>query len=405
MVLLWLLALPSAALADATVVVLGLRSVEGDDDVANAMTDQLRGAAREVPGFQVSSAAVSMAQMSLAHGCEEIDAACLNEIARGLSADVVVYGTVRRNSARSDFDYAINLSLFDARLGQIAKAVDDVIPRVASSPEMMSEIARKLMQRLSSTAVGGSITLQANVPDAEVNINDQSVGRTRDGALRMDGLQPGQYRVEIRRENYTPYMSTVTVVEGGDTAITAMLVPLSSPGARMEPDYDEPAVKGHRLGWLGWTLIGVGAVSVAAMAVSMKVITDIDDDPLKVRYADAVALGNQREERLAAMRGETPRIATNVCTQAEAGFSYDLTAEETSDVADLCGTAETFQVLQWVFLGIGIAGVGGGIALVLTAADDPPPDGPTALRLREPVFSLAPDFSTTSGGFRAQLRF
>ena len=270
---------------------------------------------------------------------------------------------------------------------------------------MMNEIARKLLQRLSSTAIGGSITLQANVPDAEVHINDQSVGRTRDGALRMDGLQPGQYRVEIKKENYTPHMSTVTVVEGGDTAITAMLVPLSSPGARPEPDYDEPAARGHRLGWLGWTLIGVGAASVAAMAVSMKIITDIDDDPLKVRYADAVARGNMREEMLAAARGETPRIATDVCKQADAGFTYDLTVQETSDVADLCSTAHTMEVLQWVFLGIGVAGVGGGIALVLTAGDDPPADEPTALRLREPTFVLAPDITATSGGFRAQLRF
>ena len=35
----------SSALADAKVVVLGLRSVEGDDDVANDLTEQLRAAA------------------------------------------------------------------------------------------------------------------------------------------------------------------------------------------------------------------------------------------------------------------------------------------------------------------------------------------------------------------------
>jgi hypothetical protein len=79
-----LLAVPARVFAEASVVVLGIRSVEGDDDVANDLTEQLRGAARGMEGWSVSSTAVSVAQMSLAHGCEELDAACLTEIAQGL---------------------------------------------------------------------------------------------------------------------------------------------------------------------------------------------------------------------------------------------------------------------------------------------------------------------------------
>ena len=62
----------STALADARVLVLGMRSIEGDDELANALTEQLRTAARTVDGWQVSNTAVSMAQMGLAHGCDEI---------------------------------------------------------------------------------------------------------------------------------------------------------------------------------------------------------------------------------------------------------------------------------------------------------------------------------------------
>src|ERR1700742_1933432 len=98
---------------DNSVVVLGLRSLEGDDEFANAMTEALRDAARAVQGWHVLERAVSMAQMTLAHNCEDINAACLSEIARALQADRVVFGTVRRTAGRQKYDYEITASLFN----------------------------------------------------------------------------------------------------------------------------------------------------------------------------------------------------------------------------------------------------------------------------------------------------
>src|SRR5688500_11051901 len=99
-VLLFALLCGAEAAAQSNVVVLGVRSVEGDDDVAHDLTTALREAAEEITEWSVSPTAVSMAQMALAHGCEEVDVACLADIAKGLSADLLVYGTLRRNSAR-----------------------------------------------------------------------------------------------------------------------------------------------------------------------------------------------------------------------------------------------------------------------------------------------------------------
>jgi hypothetical protein len=50
-----LLCVASPAFAETSVVVLGLRSIEGDDEVANELTYQLRSAARGVAGWSVSS--------------------------------------------------------------------------------------------------------------------------------------------------------------------------------------------------------------------------------------------------------------------------------------------------------------------------------------------------------------
>jgi hypothetical protein len=396
-----LLSLASPALAESKVVVLGLRSIEGDDDVANAITEQLRSAAGVVGDWSVSSAAVSMAQMSLAHGCEELDAACLSEIATGLKADIVIYGTLRRTSARANYEFALNVSLFDARAGVIAKIVDDTVPRDEGGPAAAAR-AQKIMARLASTGRGGTIAIQASARDAEVRVNGQQVGRTRDGALRLGGLQPGQYRIEIVKDGYAPHVSTVTVVEGVETSIAAVLSALDGKGAVADVDTyaDQPGGGGHRLKWLGWTLIGVSVASLAAMGLSMKVIDDIDNDAGKRRYSDAVARGN--EDATAANMPEA--VFDDVCVAARRGFPYvryGLTVEDARDVADKCDTAETMQVLQYVFFSVGAAAAIGGIVLVLTA-DNPSSDDRAA---RGRTLTLRPHFSPTSGGVSASLRF
>jgi hypothetical protein len=396
-----LLAVACPVLADSKVAVLGLRSIEGDDDVANAITERLRSAAGTVPEWSVSSAAVSMAQMSLAHGCEEIDAACLSDIASGLRVDIVIYGTLRRNSAREDYEFALNVSMYDANAATIAKSVDDTVPR-GEDGEAAIERAQKIVSRLSSTVQGGTISVQANIMDADVRINGQQVGRTRDGALRLGGLLPGQYRIEIVKDGYAPHVSTVTVAEGLETSIAAVLAPLGAQGIASDVDSysDGPQGGGHRLEWLGWTLIGAGAVSLAAMGLSMKVITDIDDDSGKRQYSDAVARGNEDARAL----GDDDGVFDDVCVAARSGMpypSYGLTAEDARDVADKCDTADTMEVLQYVFLGIGAAAGIGGLVLVLTA-DDSPSDDRGA---RDRALTLRPHFGPTSGGISASLRF
>src|SRR5262245_65986912 len=86
----------SASAEDVSTVVLGLRSAEGDDDLANSMTDALRTMARKVSGWKVVDRAVSMSKVSLAHGCDDIDATCLSDIGKRLPAEPLAFVSVRR---------------------------------------------------------------------------------------------------------------------------------------------------------------------------------------------------------------------------------------------------------------------------------------------------------------------
>jgi hypothetical protein len=391
---------PALALADANVVVLGIRSVEGDDEIANDVTEQLRGAARAVDGWTISNAAVSMAQMSLAHGCDEADAACLAEIAKGLQADRVIYGTVHRTSANDDYDYALNLNLFDASTGAIVRSIDDTIPRGATNFQALAASADRWIARLSSTSTGGTIEIQANVIDAEVQVNGQAVGATRDGGLRLENLQPGKYRIEIRKEGYAPHVSTVTVAEGADTSIAAVLSALTVPSTAITGGEEPEVSHGHHLAWLGWTMIGVSAASLAGFGVSLAVIEGVNNDALYTRYRDAVAAGN---ERVIAMN-KPEDVVKDVCYSANQGFNYGLSKSQTKQVADKCSTADTFEVLQWVFLSTAIVTGGVGTYLVLSA-DHGSHDEHAGARKKSTSFALRPAFGPRSAALNASLRF
>src|SRR5688572_11535939 len=86
--------LPSLAQADSTVVVLGVRSLDGDDALAHNVSVALRTGAQKMQGWNVSQRDVSLAQMSLAHGCDEPDARCMADIAGTLEVDRLIYGTI-----------------------------------------------------------------------------------------------------------------------------------------------------------------------------------------------------------------------------------------------------------------------------------------------------------------------
>jgi hypothetical protein len=72
----------------------------------------------------------------------------------------------------------------------------------------------------------GTLTVECNVPDAAVLLDDDVVGRA--GELKKNGksLRPGFYRVELRQPGFYPFFTEINVPEGGATAVKAELHPL-----------------------------------------------------------------------------------------------------------------------------------------------------------------------------------
>jgi hypothetical protein len=333
-----------------------------------------------------------MAQMSLAHGCDELDAACLSDIANALQASRVLYGTMQRNSAHADFAYSLKVSLFDAERGEIVRSIDDSFSQEESGAEALAPRAAKLVERLSSTATGGSITVQANLASAEVWINDQSVGKTQEGALRLTGLEPGQYKIVIRGAGYTDHVSTVTVAEGADTSLAAVLSAESA--TTMSPS------RGHHLQWLGWTLLGVSAASAIGFVASVVVVGNVNDNELFTSYKDMVARYNEDFENA----GQRDRVEPDSCNAAEKGLAYDLSEDRYQEVVDLCRTGGTFEVLQYVF-GISAVVTGAAGAVVLLTADNGGGSDDHAASTRRPRLAFEPRVSPDRAYLSATMRF
>jgi hypothetical protein len=72
----------------------------------------------------------------------------------------------------------------------------------------------------------GVLTIECNVPDAAVLLDDNLVGRAGELQHNAKTLRPGFYRVELRHPGYYSHFTEINVPEGGATAVKAELHPL-----------------------------------------------------------------------------------------------------------------------------------------------------------------------------------
>jgi hypothetical protein len=72
----------------------------------------------------------------------------------------------------------------------------------------------------------GVLTIDCNVPEAAVLLDDNVVGRAGELQHNAKSLRPGFYRVELRHPGYYSHFAEINIPEGGATAVKAELHPL-----------------------------------------------------------------------------------------------------------------------------------------------------------------------------------
>ncbi len=338
---------PAAARADTSVVVLGLRATDGDDEVARTVSGLLRHEARRVRGWAVADADPTLAQMTLAHGCDTPDAACLSQVAETVSAQMLLFGFVRRSGT----DLVVEVSVFAVASGQIERTQSLTLSARRTDVDDIRDPVRGLVSQLAGPQ-SGTLRIATNVAGARVIVDGTPRGTTdADGAWSGE-LPAGEHSVEIEADSYATWSGPANVGES-EASLTATLVAVGATTGGGEGGGGGGG--GPSINWPGIALIAAGALAFGGAIYSWARLGSIQNEPDYAAYRDRVPVG------------------LNTCDEASANrlnwFPADGGSEMTAQAqlrhaADLCSEAGVLEVLQYVFLGVAIAGVGVGALLI-----------------------------------------
>ncbi len=121
------------------------------------------------------------------------DARCAAEVARALGAERVVSGFLSQGEAT----YQVSLVLADARSGRSLATFSREIPIAAR--RLVSDVAAATPALLRGEAEAqGSMVITCNVPDADVFLDGESLGKTP----LTHKVRPGKHQVQVSKQGY-----------------------------------------------------------------------------------------------------------------------------------------------------------------------------------------------------------
>lgn len=315
---------PAAAQGQsASLAILGLSSKDGDDEAAAALTEALREQAAADSELELSDSTALLSQLVVLHDCEIGEAECRDGIAQQLEVQELIYGAIKRTEG----GHTVELHRYSTVDSSMSHASREIMIEGASEADLAND-ARGLLRELrpSDTAE------QAAVEPAPIPVRERE---------RRPVLKP--------------------LLEDD------------------EPKAEEDASSND---WLGYSLLGVAAISTGLMVYSWSEIDAARNDADFRAYREAV--------------GQTQIGAgvDDVCEEADAGKPYSIGVERLKNARDACGRGVTFEILQWVFLGSALASAGVGLYFLLD--DEGESDGARA--------SLVPMLGKDDAGLRLRIQ-
>jgi hypothetical protein len=290
-----------AAAQRPSVAVLGVASEEGDDDLAAALTSALRAELENDEAVKLSNSRASLSQMTMLQDCDIVEADCRMKVGKAANADQVLYGGLRRAGTRG---HEVEVHLFMTQDGKDAMA-RRALPSGESSEAHLSGHARALLA-----------ALRGEAPAA-------------------------QPPVAAPTDEGPPPVATVT--------------PDVEPLEEAQADTAEPPPSQARSSndWLGYTLLGVAAVSAGLTVFSWTQIKAAETDEHFVAYGNAVYVND-------------PSVK-DVCEKASGNMPtrYGVDDQTLLGARSACDQGETFDLLQYVFLGATLVSAGLGTYFLL----------------------------------------
>ncbi|MFO0685660.1 MAG: hypothetical protein U0234_26600 [Sandaracinus sp.] len=353
----------ATAQADETVVVLGLTSIDGDDEYARNLSGVLRHAAEGVRGWSVSERDVALANLELVAGCEAPDPDCLAQIASTVGAQRLVFGTITRTSG-TPYQFAVSLHSYSVASGAIEENLERTLSSTRTDIEDLREPAREMVNALANVPHVGTIRVTATAHQ-EVRIDGTVVGSTDGGGVFVaSNVTAGSHEVVVG----SSASQTVSVSDGAEALV-----------AIQDAHHDE----GPGVNWAAVALLSGAGLAVVGMIVSWAELLSLSNDQAYTAH----------RETLGAM-GMSGDIACQ-----DSSLAYLGSGPMSAHIRDVCSQGNTFEILQYVFLGVAVAaGATGIVLLVLDSSGGSSEEAATTV-------SLLPSFGPTHGSMDLRLRF
>jgi hypothetical protein len=385
------------ARAETTVASLGVRSLDGEDDLERKLSTALRTTASTIQGWSVGKREASLEQMLLAMGCEEPDAPCLGEIAKTLATDTLIFGSVTNASG----GYELTLNQYGTNDKQLHTASAHGLKPAQLRGPQAREVLLTLLSQLNGAEAppappaNGSLRIHGDVPGAQIAVDGNTVGALDEQGYLSIELTPGKHVVRAAGEAFAPAEERLVILDAGESA--QLELPIAPPSVQELPPPEAPPEveevretqpKHTMRRAFGWASLGLGTAFAIATIYAWVRIEHINDDT------------DFRAYRSAFPRAGTTGGVGNVCPRAARG---ELTAQDPTKASlerhadDLCNEADKLQALQYVFLGGTILGAGVGTYLLVSARRMEKADQKT--------LSIAPRFGYQSASIQARLTF
>lgn len=356
-VLCW--AMPGAARAAEQVAVLGVRSLDGDSELERRLSTALRAAAAGVAGFEVSERDFALAQLTLAHGCDDPDARCLREIAQTLQAERLLYGTVVEGEAGG---LDLTLYAFTQADGIQSATAPKVEPQVLKGSGATGAISA-LLKRLTgeSDTNSGRLRILGKKPGTEIFVDGTASGVLDERGMLVVEVKPGKHFVLATGGPGEPEEQMALVAGGATVDVTLVQAPSapspSEVAATQVTESEVPSVEVERKPRslrriFGYGAIALGGAFAVATLYSWIRIGRINDDK------------DYRAYRASFPRQGSEGGVSDVCREAKRGTLARLDEDDAAlenKARDLCDEGARLETLQYVFLGGAVVagGVGG----------------------------------------------
>ncbi|WP_437277709.1 PEGA domain-containing protein [Sorangium sp. So ce375] len=353
---------PSPTALPITVVVL-----RTDDayDQAGALTQALRTAIKDAPGWSVGEGDFSLEVLTLSLQCDDRpDAGCQTRIADQIKSDRYLWGMLRK----SDTEVEGDLHLWTRGKPESSVPVKYSANLTEANDEPLRKIAADAIAALTGGPPSGSLRVRTGAAQASVFIDGKPAGHVQNGEATFT-VTAGPHSVRVKSAGFLDSQASVVVLPVTTTDVALSQMPAEASQANWK-----------RMG--GFIGLGAGAVFGSVAILSSVQVASIQGD---ARYA--------------AYRGLFPANVKDVCAleQREA-IRGDVHADaRTADAGiGLCEKADTFMGLQYVFYPLAVVSAGVGAYLLVTS------DSRTAERTG---WSVRPSVGVGAGGFDATYRW